>query len=178
MSTNKISIVRFPYILNGSLLEHCLTSSLRLEVTRNLILGVGGVVEPLFEVYGKINPEQRKMLDNGVIFEGSYVRCNPLDYHDVAWAYQHHLSIYSKVEMGMSIFDRDMGQLLVPTDPNTAMEVTTSTAVEPPTPAQVEFRRVLEVMFKYHTDMFPDMNTSEYLEALVSTIRQYQSLSN
>ena len=187
MSLAIIGTETFPYSIVDGALRWCETPRLKLELSRNLLV-VGSDAGAL-TIVGKIHDDVRDAFDDGSYDHIDGKGVEMLTESDVKWAREKHLSIQDGLRMTVLIktsIPREVSTIssVVPAVVPFIPPVGPPSAVVPPfpfipsvakslTPAQAEVKRIVDVMFKSHMELSPDMETGGYLTLLAAAITHY-----
>lgn len=172
--------VIFPYVLDGYQLVFNTTSNNSLELSRNLLIKKAGTTTAI--VVGKITRTQRDTYENRkrkfngtLIYDESMnildgeIIC-PLNGDDLSWAHTHSLPVTP------GLFEQPHN-----ITPETVSS-TSSVTVQPPSqlssPAHAQVKQILDVMLTYHLELFPDLETSDYIDLMTVALKQYQAVNS
>ena len=191
MFNTSISTTPFPYVLHEGKLIFNRTSSYLLELTHNLVI-VGSIT-----AVGKLSGAQRKSFDDQERnFDGPRDSSETMPFlhgeglsvlnsWDRSWAFHIGLSISTKFVKQPEIVNEPLSTTSsfavepIPSTSSTAAEDTSSTSPAPqePSPAHAEIKRLLGVMANYHLELFPGLETSDYVDLIITSLKQYQNVN-
>ena len=151
----------FPFTVLFGKLQSCPTSSLKLELDRNLLILEGGIHHHLTTI-GKINEKQRLHFDSGSCEDIDGESIERLTDDDVIWARCCLVHIQGGMPRTVGV-DVDLPKVDQATPvPEVSSEVLTHTQT------QAEVRALFELMFNRTITLYPEISSIEELTCLVT----------